>query len=194
VLPGLLWLGIALGIVGVGIVIAGIRGRRSGWLGTLAVIGLVISLPWTANVSSDGPTWTVANDARDGVSVGTGTVVVQSVREAQRGYRVQFGDATIDLTQLDLSGATADNPVTVPVSLAAGNLVIELPRGIAVEAEVRIGAGQVTWQVDGQNREVGGIVQSTRFISQSADDGDGPVLKLSIDGGAGQVTVTEVAR
>jgi hypothetical protein len=195
--PVLLGVGVSLAIVGAGIVVSGVRGRSSGWLGFLAIVGLVVALPWSATVS-DSPvrgvwitqesgTWRTVTD---GIEVGAGTVTPTSVTEAERGFRSQFGDPTIDLTSLDLSDATVADPVEVPVQIGAGDLTIVVPEGVGVEAEVRLLAGQISWNVDDHDRSLTRVGPGTAHLrSDEAEDG-GAVLRLLVSAGAGNVTVT----
>ncbi|QAY70160.1 PspC domain-containing protein [Xylanimonas protaetiae] len=194
----LLWVGVSLVIVGAAVVVSGIRGRSSGWLGFLAIVGLVVALPWSVTAGNDdfrGLRITSDDDAwvgvRNGIDVSEGTVTPRSVAEAERGFRAQFGDPTIDLSGLDLSGATVDDPVEVPIRLTAGDLTVVVPRDIAVEADVRLLAGQVVWRVDPDERTLSRVGSSTaRLRSDEAAD-DGAILRLLVSAGAGNVTVEE---
>lgn len=195
----LLWVGVALAIVGAGIVASGIRGRSSGWLGFLAIVGLVVALPWSAavgdpdlrnvDISSSGfEDWPGVSD---GIDVSQGTVAPRSVAEAERGFRAQFGDPTIDLSGLDLSGATSDAPVEVPIRLTAGDLTVVVPRDIAVEADVRLLAGQVVWRVDDGERTLSRVGSTTAHLRSDEASDDGGILRLLVSAGAGNVTVEE---
>ncbi|QAY64499.1 PspC domain-containing protein [Xylanimonas allomyrinae] len=198
--PVLAWLGLALVVVGAAIVVSGIRGRSSGWLGFLAIVGLVVALPWSIGASGDGfPGLYITRDIhgtwRDvgtrGTDVSEGTVAPRSLAEAERGFRVQFGDPTIDLSGLDLSDATTDDPVEVPIRLTAGDLTVVVPRDAAVEADVRLLAGQVIWQVDPGTRTLSRVGSSTAHLSSDEAIQDGATLRLLVSAGAGNVTVTE---
>ncbi|ACZ29747.1 phage shock protein C, PspC [Xylanimonas cellulosilytica DSM 15894] len=194
----LLWVGASLVIIGAAIVISGVRGRSSGWLGFLAIVGLVVALPWSVTVGDADlrdiritrgfESWTGVGN---GIDVSEGTVAPRSVAEAERGFRAQFGDPTIDLSGLDLSAATGDDPVEVPIQLTAGDLTVVVPRDVAVEAEVRLLAGQVVWRVDDGERTINRVGGSTVHLrSDQATDGDA-VLRLLVSAGAGNVTVEE---
>ena len=105
---------------------------------------------------------------------------------------MRWGSSTIDLSQLDLSDASASSPVEVPIELGAGDVTIVVPDGVPVRADVQVLAGSAYWNVDGQRREVGGV--STRpvtFENAEVDEGEEPLLVLDVVVGAGQATIEE---
>ncbi|PZR54931.1 hypothetical protein DNL40_00585 [Xylanimonas oleitrophica] len=195
----LTWLGVALLVVGAGIVVSGVRGRSSGWLGFFAIVGLVVTLPWgflsgrpvtlwDGVVVVDGQPLRVATDGA--AEITEGTITARSVAEAQEGYRVQFGDPTVDLSELDLTDVPLGEPVEVPVSLTAGDVTVIVPRDEAVEAEVRLMAGQVVWRLDGEERSVSRVGGGTSHL-HSDEAVDGARLRLLVGAGAGNVTIEE---
>jgi len=197
--PVLAWLGVALVVVGVGIVIAGIRGRSSGGLGTLAIIGLVVAAPWTMVAIGHTDLITVGHNDEviwvspggGGLSITDGTTRPRSVAEAERGFRTTFGSPTIDLTDLDLTGASTDNPIVVPIELTAGSLQVRVPRDVAVEADVRMWGGEISWCVNGPCQSHARVGTGTaRLTSDEAVD-DGPVLRLFIQHRFGQTVITD---
>ncbi len=196
--PALAWFGVALVVIGAAIVISGIRGRSSGGLGFLAIVGLVIAVPWSLS-ANDSP-WRIASEdassswrevSSRGIAVSEGTTAPRSVAEAERGFRAHFGDPTIDLSSLDLADATADDPVVVPIEMTAGDLTVRVPQDVALEADVRLWAGQIKWDVDEAWREYNRFGGGTAaLISDEAVD-DGAVLRLVLSVRAGNVTITE---
>ncbi|WP_425954970.1 PspC domain-containing protein [Xylanimonas sp. McL0601] len=198
--PVLAWIGISLVIIGAAIVVSGIRGRSSGWLGFFAIVGLVVALPWSISTADAGfPSARISRDlggtwhgvGANGIDVSQGTVAPRSVAEAERGFRAQFGDPTIDLSSLDLAGATTDDPVVVPIQLTAGDLTVLVPRDAAVEADVRLLAGQLVWQVDPETRTLTRVGSSITHLSSDEASEHGATLRLLVSAGAGNVTVTE---
>ncbi len=173
-------------IFGVAIIVSGLRGRRSGVLGFLAVVAIIVALP-VATTTRDGLNpWIVD---RNGVHVTTteGTTTISDRSTAADGFRMSFGDATIDLTQVPLE---AHNRLTVPINLSAGNLVVLVPPGSDVAAQADIGAGQVTWDVGGDDSTASGLGRRDNF-GVAADDA---TLWLQIHVGAGNVTIQEGTR
>ena len=196
---GLLWVGISLVVVGIGIALSGIRGRSAGFLGFLAIVGLVVGVPWTlASSGSHVVTGTALVGEWDNwpgvdhaLTVSDGVHYARSIEEAAAGFSTTFGSPTIDLTDLDFSAVTSGDPVVVPIQIRAGDVNVILPRDIAVMADVRLLAGQVQWEVDGTTGTRSGLTTSiARFVSDDAAD-DGAVLHLMIDAGAGNVTITD---
>lgn len=188
---GAAWLGTGLVIVGVAIVVSGLRGRRGGGLTALGVVGIVAALAAWPLAGIRGPLapWDVPEHAS---VVSGGTITPQSLAEAGEGVHVQFGDVTVDLTELDLSGVEPGEPVVVPVSMAAGSTRIIIPDDAAVEADVRMLAGEVTWRVDGEYRSEAGVsADRAHFTSAEVDELGGAQLLLSVDGSAGEITIRE---
>lgn len=179
VYDGPVLLTVAAGVVimcGLGIAIAGATGRRSGGLGAIAIITILVVAPASA-----------ATDFRfegTNILIGDGTYTPITTADAEDGYDWGLGDVTVDLTQLP-EGST----ITVPMHLGAGDIEVIVPEGAAVTAEIRLGAGDVTWLDDAKVSGVGNDRRS--FASAEAEDGAEPDLELDISVGAGSVTVVE---
>lgn len=161
---------------GIGIAIAGAMGRRSGGLGAVAIITILVVAPASAatDLRFDGTT----------VFVGDGVYTPVTRMAAEDGYDFAFGDVTVDLTEVP-EGST----VTVPLHLGAGDLEVIVPEGAAVIAEVQVGVGDITW-LDGS--KVSGVGNDQRtFETAAVQDGAAPDLELDINVGAGTVRVVE---
>lgn len=173
-------LGVAVVLAGLGIVVSGLRGRTSGVLGFLAIVGLVLSVPLGVAARSDWAT------GRDHHAVALDVTPVTRV-QAERGWSFAFGDSTVDLTRVPLTEET----LTVPVALGAGNLTVVVPSsGAAVEADVKVGAGTITWDVgDGSPVQVNGGHLDRSFSSLSGDETHR--IHLRISAGAGDVVIEQ---
>ena len=173
-------------VFGVAIIVSGLRGRRSGVLGFLAIVAMIAALPIAVTTRDGLNPWIVD---RNGVHVTTsqGTTTVTDRSSAADGYDMAFGDSTLDLTRVPID---PEERLTVPVDLSAGNLVILVPKDADVAAQADIGAGQVTWKVDGDNVSASGFGRRDDF-GVPADEAD---LLLTIDVGAGNVTIEEGTR
>ncbi|MDR2722316.1 MAG: cell wall-active antibiotics response protein [Cellulomonadaceae bacterium] len=196
------WLVATLVVIGLAIIISGMRGRRSGWLGFLAIIGLIAALPLGYNMQDtryvheqnqvrsleDRRIW--ENIAPQGRRVTSGTVGVTDPVEAAHGFRTTFGDPVIDLTQLPLYEG---DHVVVPINMVAGDLTVIVPQGIPVRADVRLGAGQARWRVDGRDEivEGAGVYQDMWYSAAVADDNSIVTLVVQVNAGAGNVTITD---
>lgn len=184
----LTWAGLSGILAGLAIVVSGLRGRTSGGLGWLAVVLLVVALP--ASAWRTTPFTVFVDDSVRTVTDGTHRITDPDV--AEQGFGVSFGDPRIDLSDLDLSDATAGSPVEVPVRLGAGDATVVVPDGVPVRAEVQVLAGNARWHVDGDRQEIGGVsTQPVTFDNDEVQAGDDPLLVLQVEVGAGQVTIEE---
>lgn len=178
---------VAVILLGVAIIASGARGRSSGGLGALAVISILVLLP-AASVHVDG--WDGWDGQWDlGTSAGVGDIdhTPTQVTEAEAGYSLGAGDATIDLTELPLTGAT----ITVPVHVGAGDLTVVVPRDGAFTAQIQVMAGEVRWLDETVRSGVGGDSGPETYESPSVRDGATPDIALDISVGAGTVSVEE---
>lgn len=180
---GLTALGIGIVLCGLGIIVSGLRGRTSGGLGGLAVVGILVAVPVGAVQNA---TWVWSGDSQQNFSA-DGTVVVTDRTEAENGWSVGFGDVTIDLTGVPMTSETLE----VPISLAAGDLTVVVPSDASISADVDAGAGTVRWDVDGESKSVDGVGLSPRTFTAGAIDDDGPQLALQVQIGAGDVSIIE---
>ncbi|AEI11430.1 PspC domain-containing protein [Cellulomonas gilvus] len=173
-------LGVTAVLAGLGIVVAGLRGRSSGSLGFLAIVSLLVALPAGA-VARPGWVW-----EHDGATRFSDSAVVVTTRaDAADGVRVGAGDTTLDLTGVPLS----DDLLTVPVSVGAGQLEIVVPRDAAVEATVRLGLGSVVWDIDDSYEQVDGLGVDRRTFSDEASSAGQPQIDLDLSVGVGKITI-----
>jgi phage shock protein PspC (stress-responsive transcriptional regulator) len=122
---------VALGVIALGIVLAGALGRRAGGLAPIAVLLAIVSV--------NGAAW---HDTTH--SVGR-EVTWTPVSTAASEYNLGAGRAVLDLTSAELTTrATAVSPVTIPVSVGAGELVVLVPSGTTTEVNASVGLGAVT--------------------------------------------------
>lgn len=202
---GSVWLGIGTVTLGIAILVSAMRGRTSGVLGFFAIVAMLFGVAYVAVADAVGPRW--VDDAMtssreiegyvsgpndpDAATITEGTVMVQTVREAENGFYVQWGEPTIDLTELDLSKVEPGDPVVVPIQLGAGQTTVNVPADIAVDANAYVAAGHIQWNVDDHDRAASGVGSDTYFSSDEVGD-EGAVLTLDIEAGAGEVIVSEI--
>ena len=185
-------LGIGVVLAGLGIVVSGLRGRSSGTLGFLAILGLFATVPVALAPGFDDR-FAFRDDFRDGRDGGafgasTGeTWRPSTAAEARRGISVGFDDLDVDLTDVPVGAGV----VEVPIRMRAGDLRVVVPDDVAVTGEIALTAGQVTWDVDGES-VVAGFTggQAETYTSDEAADGD-VQLAVRITAGAGEVRVEE---
>ncbi|RPF22781.1 PspC domain-containing protein [Myceligenerans xiligouense] len=200
------WVGISLVIVGVAIVVAGLRGRSSGGLGALAIVGLILGVPtlgWLqADVSAridDGRE--IFGEVLDfdgrvdgyepGAPISEGTFAPSQIAEAEHGYSVSWGEPTIDLTDLDLSEVDPGDPVEVPIAIGAGAATLFVPEDAAVEVEGLISAGELQWYVDGDDRTYSGVNNQRVAIASDEVGDDGAELRVLVEIAAGELIIEE---
>lgn len=162
----------AVVVLGLGVVLLGIRGRTSGALGFLAAAGIVASLLSGASLGTGN--WVVAAESH-----WTST----SVEPAQEGYTLIAAHGRIDLTELD--GITED--AVIPVNAAASNVGILVPDDVPVEVRsvVALSSTQLATPVDSTSVD-GAWRPGTLHLNQ---DATGPRIILDIRGVASKVTV-----
>lgn len=172
-------------LMGLGIIVAGLRGRTSGALGGLAVTGLIVLVPLSLIFGIPwGWHW---DGTRHGTAIGEVTETPTTVSVAEEGYSLGAGEARIDLTELPLSGP----PVEVPIRVGAGDVRIVLPEDGAYEADIQVFAGEVDWLGETITRRAGG--SSSSYQSESVSDGAEADIVLDVTVGAGSVTITEAS-
>jgi phage shock protein PspC (stress-responsive transcriptional regulator) len=167
-------------LVGLAIIVSGLRGRRAGGLTALAIIGMVVA----------GPTFV---SDRDGYWHGeTGPfrsvdVEPRSRSAAAAGFSFGIGDAEVDQTHVPLT----DDTLVVPVSGGIGDVTVVVPRDIPVSASVSGGIGSVEWRVDGSRERSDGVGHDRTFTSDAMDDGSPAQIALELEVGIGSITIEE---
>lgn len=186
------WLGVSVVLLGLGIVVAGLRGRTGGGLTAWAIVALVIGTPWLVWDQEGDDFAEMVPPAVPGAQLITeGTISVSSISEAEDGFEIRFGDPTIDLTDLDLSGVTSGDPVVVPITLEVGEATIVVPEDVAVETDVEVGAGTVRWEVDDEAREIDAFGARPIHLESDEVTDAGAVLRVTVQAGAGDITIEE---
>ncbi|MEN0128650.1 MAG: PspC domain-containing protein [Brevundimonas sp.] len=174
--------GISVTVAGLGIVVSGFRGRSSGFLGFLAIVGIIFALPVGAVTQSDWG-W---NDQGVHRFAGDVDMHVTTRADAAAGFTLGFGQANIDLTDVPMTS----DVLVVPVSVGAGDVTIVVPHDAAVTADVRLRAGQFTWDVDAVAQHFDGVSTDTKTFTDAASTTGSAQLDLQISVGAGDVIVT----
>jgi phage shock protein PspC (stress-responsive transcriptional regulator) len=175
--------GIAIVLLGLGILVSGLRGRTSGVLGFFAIVTILVAGPLAFGESNDWH-WNgnLNTTVRDSV------VVMTTRDEAAVGYSVGAGDTTVDLRQVPLTTETLD----VPIHVGVGTLIVLVPAGSPVTADVQVGVGDITWDIGGSQTTSSGIGNGPRhFTSTAVADGADAQLALNVSVGAGDVTIKE---
>ncbi|GAB3531202.1 hypothetical protein GCM10027403_01300 [Arthrobacter tecti] len=160
-------------VIGLGVVLMGMRGQTSGVLGFLAAVGLIASIV-SAAVPSTG-NWVLATQGQWSIS---------SVEPAEEGYTVVAGQGRLDLTDLD--GITED--VIIPVNAAAGNVGILVPEDVPVDVRSMVALSSTELVTAADTTTLGGIWRpGTLHIDEGAE---GPRIILDVRGVVSHVTVS----
>ena len=198
--------GVCVVLAGLGIAVSGLRGRRSGVLGFLAIVTLLVAGPWAVVEAGSWPhhhaqsvvTLADLDTARAGVDQGVGDIVVDlraldlpgaapapqpSDDAGQATPEAETGSTPQDVPE---TPSTSPQTVRVPVSVGVGNVEILLPEGVRAQVEVEVGAGRVEWKVGGHQTLRGFGLQRT-----FRTDGDAtPELVVHVSIGVGDLTIS----
>jgi phage shock protein PspC (stress-responsive transcriptional regulator) len=158
-------------VLGLGILLAGLRGRSSGVLGFFAVVALIVGGVFNAVPNGDrfrfhDADWTPA-----------------SIEQARDGFQITGGRGTVDLTGLNLE-APLPSDVVVPMDVTASNVTVLLPRAMPVDVRADMTMGNLNEGTDHR----GGI---TSRESSYNTDRPGARLILQIDGTVSNITIQE---
>ena len=162
--------GLAAGvlIVGAAIAVGAMTQRRVGGLVFLGLIllgafGVAAATP--VSVSS---------------GVGEKTERPESVSALDPSYELGIGELNLDLSAVSLSPGTT----SVDANVGIGNLVITVPRGIALEVDAHAGVGEV----DVLGRRDDGV-DAQKTVSVDGSSPNGAVLNVEADIGMGNIEV-----
>ena len=160
-------------VLGLGVAILGLAGRRSGGVGTVAVLALVVSFLAQGGMTN-------ANL----VALNDGDWSPRNAAEAQGGYTAVAGNGTVDLRNTSSSGN-----YEVPVSVAAGNLSFLVPEDSPVTVRFTTAAGNVQIHDGTRDRDYSGLWQPSSEQTLNGD-ADGDRITINIRSVAGNVLVT----
>jgi phage shock protein PspC (stress-responsive transcriptional regulator) len=189
-----------VGVLGLGIVVAGLAGRRAGALAFFTVLGMIAAAFATAAPRGLTQPW----------QVGDRSYAVSSVA-GEHDFQITMGQMRVDLTGLTaakLKGQT--NPVPVTATAGLGQIDLVLPQGVPVQvkAKARAGAldapdangGPVAVNTDGSNGNGNGNGMPMRMrggngisIDQTVTfgpPGAAPAIVVDAEVGVGQINVT----
>ena len=161
----------AAAVLGLGILLAGLRGRTSGILGFFAVVALIIG--GIFNVVGDG----------DRVRFTQVDWTPAGIEQARDGFDVTAGRGTVDLTELGVSAPLASD-VVVPLDITASNVTVVIPDNVPVDIKADMTMGNIH---EGASHRSG---ISTRESSYNTDL-PGARLVVEIDGTFSNVTIQE---
>lgn len=162
----------ALITVGAGLIVGTWIGRARGMIATGIILAVALAI--------FGP----AGDWKRSRSAG-GDVTWQPTSTSQLNdrYEHQFGNATLDLRELDFKGQDRD----VTVQIEGGDFTVRLPDNVDVDATAHVKFGDVTIF----DRTAGGVRVSDFTVTDQGRDGvGGGNLRLTVQVTAGHAEVT----
>ena len=181
-----LGLAAALGVLALGIIINGVRGKRGGGSSAVAII-IVVILALAALIPRSAD-----------VRFGAETVYEPTNRAGSeiQSYVLPFGDVTMDLTDYyDGSTTRSDNEGSadsVLLAVGAGDLTVIVPDDEYVNVDTEIGAGEIIRQSapDAQsNFDNDSSLDEFRPTNSDEWNGTDRLLHLDVRVGAGSVTI-----
>lgn len=158
-------------VLGLGILIAGIRGRTSGILGFFAVVALIIG--GIFNVVPNGDRFRFQNANWNPVSI----------EQAIEGFDITGGSGTADLTRLNLTPPLGTD-VVIPMDVTASNLTVIIPDTVPVVIRADMTLGNLN---EGSQNHGGMTNQQSNYNT----DKPGAALVLEIDGTMSNITIQE---
>ncbi|UVJ38586.1 PspC domain-containing protein [Arthrobacter sp. CJ23] len=159
-------------VLGLGILVAGLRGRTSGFMGFLAVVALIIG--GIFNLVPNGDRFTM-RDA-DWTPI--------SIEQARDGFDITGGKGTVDLRQLGIIPPLTSELV-VPVDATASNLTVVIPANVPVEVRADMTFGNL--HQDGTQ----GVGLSDNRTSNYNTDKPGAKLIVKVSATFSNVTIQE---
>jgi hypothetical protein len=161
----------AAAVLGLGILIAGLRGRTAGILSFFAVVALIAGGVYNMVGNGDRmrfqqADWTPA-----------------SIQEARDGFDITAGRGTVDLTGL-AGSAPLGSDVVIPLNITASNVTVRIPEDVPVDIKADMTMGNLN-EASGQR---GGT--TTRETSYNSDK-PGSHMVVEIDGTFSNITIEE---
>ncbi|AOT02122.1 PspC domain-containing protein [Arthrobacter sp. U41] len=161
----------AAAVLGLGILIAGLRGRTSGILGFFAVVALITGGIYS--VLPNGDRFRPQNADWSPVSI----------EQARDGFDITAGNGTVDLTRLPLNPPLGTDLV-VPIDATASNLTVVIPDTVPVQIRADMTMGNLN---EGSQNYGGMTSQQSNYNTGRP----GATLIITIDGTFSNVTIKE---
>lgn len=168
---------VVLGVLGLGALIAGLAGRRTGWIAPFAVIGIFATLLSSVSPAGLRQPWKVGDQSFSPTTVqGSGP------------YELGAGQLNLDLSDATLDADPA-SVQTIQARVGAGEVRLVVPSGASVKVHASGLAGGLTAfdsnESTGSSLESGGI-----DFNRTLDYGTGPVqLVIDAQVGVGQIII-----
>lgn len=161
----------AAAVLGLGILIAGLRGRTSGILGFFAAVALIVGgifnvLPNGDRFRPQNADWSPA-----------------SIEQARGGFDITAGTGTVDLTGVALNPPLSTDLV-VPIDATASNLTVIIPDTVPVEVRADMTMGNLN---EGSQSHGGMTTRQSNYNTGKP----GATLIVTVNGTFSNVTIKE---
>ena len=177
------WTLTAVGLLGGGLLICGLGLVSSAWLGhglLLIPLGLVLAVGTVLAAIADVP-------LRGGI--GDRDYTISDPANLEDEYSLAIGSLHLDLTQLALEEDTE-----LDAEVGIGELIVEVPHDIRVEAEVEAGMGEAIFDMASRTRVESGLGAQIVDSLEPVEAGEtAPTLRLHARTGMGQVVIRQIA-
>lgn len=160
-------------VLAISVIVAGIRGRDSGWIGFLSFCGVVALF--------FAPFSTLLPGQTDVVPFGNSVVRPDNIGDDQAIVSIA-GNATVDLSDLGHDAL----PRSIDVWLLGGNATVRMPESTRTRVQVSLMAGTIRDQrAASDERRQGGILLSRLFEQRATglDDSDVVTVRVRVLGG-----------
>jgi hypothetical protein len=188
--------GVAMVLMGFGLIVLGLMGRKAGGFVAASIVLAFLAIPSVALA-------TASSHSFGRMSAGEFHYQPETVAEAERSFGVTMGQVEVDLTKVPLN---SERTVKVDVGVGMGLAVVIVPsdRPVVVNAQIAAGAIVTTalsqdWVIDNvdsprdpsweKNGPAGISVQTTIKSPQAVDHK--PQLQVELSGSMGQLNVKE---
>jgi len=161
----------AAAVLGLGILVSGLRGRTAGILGFFAVVSLIIGGIFNLAPNADRARFQNIDWAP------------ASIEQAQDGFDITGGTGTVDLTKLNLTPPLGSD-VVVRLEATASNVTVVIPTSVPVQVQADMTMANLN---DSRGNHSGVTTQQNDYNT----DKPGSRLIIKISGTLSNITVRE---
>ncbi len=172
-IPAVVVLATGLGVLGIGMLVGTVFGRAR-WL-----LAIAIPLLFCTMIASIIP-----SDLRLGTEIGDRTWRPITISSTSDEFRLDIGQAQVDLTKLVIPAGTTSVPISA--SVGVGELAVIVPEGVRVIVDASVGGGRI-W-IQGLP-EVSGTTASMNDEVPGVVPPNAPTITLTAEVGLGNLEV-----
>jgi hypothetical protein len=193
-------LGVALVLMGLGLIVLGLMGRRAGGFVAASLVLALFAVPAVALADA-------AHKSGGRLTAGDYSYTPTTQSQAERGFGVSMGQIRVDLTKVPLKDGQT---VYVTVGVGMGRATVVVPKDEAVVVNALVSAGEIDteelpggWEVAmGANNDhikfrnelsdegISGIDVEAKATSPAAQAAS-PRLEVQLKGSMGQLEIEE---